>query len=72
MGVIAMTLTAMGALVLKALAVAKLAVIVSSGLLISKYLHHKEPSYVEFDHQGSETHPMYAEYPTATGETYLH
>lgn len=69
MGVVAFTLTMIGALVLKALAVAKLAVLVSSALLISKYLHHKEPTYVEYDHQGSEAHPMYAEYPTATGES---
>lgn len=70
MGVIAMTLTAMGAFVIKALMVAKMAALISGGLLISKLLHHKESvPYIEVDHHAaSEQHPMYAEYPSATGK----
>lgn len=59
--VVTMTLSLMGAFVLKALAVAKIALITSAILLVSKLFHHHEdhghhhahhlgPAYVEIDH----------------------
>lgn len=66
-GIAVMIFTAVTLLVFKAIGIAKLAILVSAGIFIAKYLHqyHESTSYMEIEPPFAH-HPMY-EYPSATG-----